>query len=60
MEKKFDVIILGAGTAGLSAAERLVRFKIENFLVLEARDRIGEWSFKNKILNECSRKNGKN
>lgn len=41
MEKKFDVIILGAGAAGLSAAERLVRFGVDNFVVLEARNRTG-------------------
>jgi len=47
MEKKFAVIILGAGAAGLSAAERLLRFGINNFVVLEARDRIGNniWPF---------------
>lgn len=41
MERKFDVLILGAGIAGLSAAERLLRFGVDNFAVLEARDRTG-------------------
>lgn len=38
----YDVIVLGAGVAGLAAAERLVSLDSElKVLVLEARDRIG-------------------
>ncbi len=44
MEKKFDAIILGAGIAGLSAAERLLRYGVDNFVVLEARNRTGNVS----------------
>ncbi|RYZ43665.1 MAG: FAD-dependent oxidoreductase [Myxococcaceae bacterium] len=40
MEKHCDVIILGAGAAGLATAERLVR-KGLRVIVLEARDRVG-------------------
>nr|XP_045601691.1 spermine oxidase-like isoform X1 [Procambarus clarkii]XP_045601695.1 spermine oxidase-like isoform X1 [Procambarus clarkii] len=35
------VCIVGAGVAGLSAAQKLTKFGIENFVVLEAQDRIG-------------------
>ena len=38
--KTFDVIIIGAGVAGLSAAQKLVQAG-KQVLVLEARDRIG-------------------
>ncbi|KAI5706892.1 hypothetical protein M8J76_015319 [Diaphorina citri] len=38
---KYKVIILGAGMAGLSAASHLMKNKHTDFLVLEARDRIG-------------------
>ncbi|RKH36785.1 flavin monoamine oxidase family protein, partial [Corallococcus llansteffanensis] len=40
MELTADVIILGAGAAGLSAADRLVREGLR-VIVLEARDRVG-------------------
>ena len=36
-----DVIIIGAGFAGLSAAKELKRLGIEDSVVLEARDRVG-------------------
>ena len=35
------VVIIGAGIAGLSAAEHLVQNGIEDILILEARDRVG-------------------
>ncbi|KAL1461998.1 hypothetical protein WDU94_013853, partial [Cyamophila willieti] len=38
---KYKVIILGAGMAGLSAANHFIKNKHNDFLVLEARDRIG-------------------
>ncbi|RKG87949.1 FAD-dependent oxidoreductase, partial [Corallococcus sp. CA053C] len=40
MDRTADVIILGAGAAGLSAADRLVREGLR-VIVLEARDRVG-------------------
>ncbi|TSC32625.1 NAD(P)/FAD-dependent oxidoreductase [Corallococcus sp. Z5C101001] len=40
MDREADVIILGAGAAGLCAAERLMR-KGLRVIVLEARDRVG-------------------
>lgn len=36
-----DVLILGAGVAGISAAKSLHEGGVDNFLILEARDRIG-------------------
>ncbi|XP_049872473.1 peroxisomal N(1)-acetyl-spermine/spermidine oxidase [Pectinophora gossypiella] len=38
---KFDVIIIGGGMAGLAAANHLLKNGIENFVILEARKRIG-------------------
>lgn len=38
---KYDVIIIGAGMAGLSAANHLLKNGIENFIIIEARKRIG-------------------
>lgn len=40
-KKKYRVIILGAGAAGLSAANSLIKNGIQDFLILEARNRIG-------------------
>ncbi|XP_047738037.1 spermine oxidase [Hyalella azteca] len=37
----YQVIILGAGVAGLSAANSLLQSQITNFIILEARNRIG-------------------
>ncbi|RWS01125.1 peroxisomal N(1)-acetyl-spermine/spermidine oxidase-like protein, partial [Dinothrombium tinctorium] len=39
--QSFDVLIVGAGIAGLSAAEYLVKNEIKNVAVLEAKQRIG-------------------
>ena len=37
----YDVIVLGAGAAGLKAAETLSKNGIKNILILEAQDRLG-------------------
>jgi monoamine oxidase len=38
----FDVVVIGAGIAGLKAAETLVtKYNIKNILVLEAQEKIG-------------------
>lgn len=37
----FDVLIIGGGLSGLSAGNYLLDNKINNFLILEARDRVG-------------------
>ena len=42
------VIVIGAGMAGLSAANRLVKGGIHDVVVLEARDRIGGRMFTNR------------
>jgi monoamine oxidase len=39
--KHYKVIIIGAGIAGLEAAHYLQEHGIENYIILEARDRIG-------------------
>lgn len=36
-----DVLILGAGMAGLGAAETLSQTGIDNFFIIEQRDQIG-------------------
>ncbi|BHF59531.1 hypothetical protein SprV_0100249100 [Sparganum proliferum] len=41
MERSVDVLIIGAGVAGLTAAMRLRQANINDILVLDARDRIG-------------------
>lgn len=38
---KCKVIIIGAGMAGLSAANHLIKNGISNFKILEARNRVG-------------------
>lgn len=40
-KKKFRVIIIGAGAAGLSAANSLAKNGVSDFVILEARNRIG-------------------
>ena len=40
-KKTWDVIIIGAGIAGLATAEELTKQGVDNVLILEARDRIG-------------------
>lgn len=40
-KKKYRVVIIGAGAAGLSAANSLVKNGIQDFIILEARNRIG-------------------
>lgn len=37
----FDVVIIGGGLSGLSAGNYLLENKIRNFVILEARDRVG-------------------
>src|SRR5690349_1554377 len=37
----FDVLIIGGGLSGLSAGNYLFDHNIKNFLILEARDRVG-------------------
>lgn len=39
--RKFKVVIIGAGMAGLSAANHLIKNNIADFHILEARGRIG-------------------
>ena len=41
----YDVVIVGAGLAGLVAAKTLVERGVTNFKVLEARDRLGGKAF---------------
>lgn len=40
-KRKYRVIIVGAGAAGLSAANSLVKNGIQDFIILEARNRVG-------------------
>lgn len=40
-KKKYRVVIIGAGAAGLSAANSLIKNGIQDFLILEARNRVG-------------------
>jgi spermine oxidase len=40
-KKKYKVIIIGAGAAGLSAANSLVKNGMKDFIILEAQNRIG-------------------
>jgi monoamine oxidase len=37
----FDVVVIGAGISGLTAARDLKKAGLDNFVVLEARDRVG-------------------
>ena len=38
---KYDVIVIGAGIAGVEAAQKLYSNGVENILLLEAQDRLG-------------------
>lgn len=40
-KKKYKIIIIGAGMAGLSAAYHLTKNDCKDFKILEARNRIG-------------------
>jgi len=42
---EYDVIVVGAGMAGVTAARRLADLGVDNVLVLEARDRVGGRTF---------------
>jgi monoamine oxidase len=37
----FNVIVVGAGMAGLSAASKLKQLGVDKVVILEARDRVG-------------------
>ena len=41
IKKKCQILIIGAGMAGLAAANHLLKNGISDFLILEARNRIG-------------------
>ncbi|OXI35884.1 flavin monoamine oxidase family protein [Burkholderia aenigmatica] len=45
----FDVVIIGAGLAGLTAARDLKRAGCESFVVLEARDRVGGRTYNHNL-----------
>ncbi|WP_338640748.1 flavin monoamine oxidase family protein [Burkholderia pyrrocinia] len=45
----FDVVIIGAGLAGLTAARDLKRAGCESFVVVEARDRVGGRTFNHDL-----------
>ncbi|CRK99212.1 CLUMA_CG012499, isoform A [Clunio marinus] len=40
-KRKYRVVIIGAGAAGLSAANSLIKNGLDDFVILEARNRIG-------------------
>lgn len=40
-KRKYKVVIIGAGMAGLSAANHLIKNGLTDFQILEARGRIG-------------------
>lgn len=46
---EYDVVVIGAGFAGLTAARDLGQLKV---LIVEARDRIGGRAFTSKALNQ--------
>ena len=50
IDKYYDVVIIGAGWAGVAAANTLNNKNKKNFTVLEARSYVGERSVTDKIL----------
>lgn len=40
-DRKCKIVIIGAGMAGLSAANHLIQNGMDDFIVLEARKRVG-------------------
>lgn len=41
MMRKVKIVIIGAGASGIAAASRLLQEGINDFVILEANDRIG-------------------
>jgi monoamine oxidase len=41
MEEKYCVLIIGAGLAGLSCAKYLMEHGLDDFIIIEAQNRIG-------------------
>jgi monoamine oxidase len=49
-----DVVVIGAGIYGLAAARDLHKADLDNFVVLEARDRVGGRTLNADIGNDVS------
>lgn len=41
MPRETNIVIVGAGASGIAAASRLLQRGVDNFVILEANDRIG-------------------